>query len=147
MKCVPDTGAMVTCAGPAMLHKLNMAQGALIPTSQSIVAANNKTLHIMGAVMLEIRTEKEGNKGFSPTGVNGIRHMEEDRDDKDGRNEDVTYDAQKVAELCGAELAEWGCQVRSKPPLLPETMPFEEREVDKLQQWLLDRYAASAFNV
>ena len=34
MKCVPDTGAMVTCAGPAMLHKLNMAQGALIPTSQ-----------------------------------------------------------------------------------------------------------------
>ena len=60
MKCVPDTGAMVTCAGLAMLNKLNMAQGALIPTSQSIVAANNKTLHILGAVMLEIRAEKEG---------------------------------------------------------------------------------------
>ena len=30
MKCVPDTGAMVTCAGLALLHKLNMAQGALI---------------------------------------------------------------------------------------------------------------------
>ena len=26
-------------------------------------------------------------------------------------------------------------------------MPFNVREVDKLQQWLLDRYAASAFNV
>ena len=61
MKSVPDTGAMVTCAGLALLNKLNMAQGALIPTSQSIVAANNKTLHILGAVMLEIRAEKEGN--------------------------------------------------------------------------------------
>ena len=26
-------------------------------------------------------------------------------------------------------------------------MPFNVREVDKLQQWLLDRYAASAINV
>ena len=52
MKSVPDTGAMVTCAGLALLHKLNMAKGTLIPTSQSIVAANNKTLHILGAVIL-----------------------------------------------------------------------------------------------
>ena len=65
MKSVPNTGAMVTCAGLALLHKLNMAQGALIPTSQSIVAANNKTLHILGAVMLEIRAEKEGNVKFT----------------------------------------------------------------------------------
>ena len=35
MKSVPDTGAMVTCAGLALLNKLNIAQGALIPKSQS----------------------------------------------------------------------------------------------------------------
>ena len=29
MKSVPDTGAMVTCAGLALFNKLNMAQGAL----------------------------------------------------------------------------------------------------------------------
>ena len=181
IKCVPDTGAMVTCAGPALLHKLNMAQITLIPTSQSIVAANNRSLHIMGAVMVEIRAEKEGkekftrqfcyickeitglylslsacedldgvlpwNKGYSPTGVNGIRHVEEDRDNEEGWNRDVMHNAQKVAELCGAKLAKCGCPVRSKPPPLPGKLPFEEREVDKLQQWLLDRYAASAFNV
>ena len=108
----------------------------MIPTSQSIVAANNRSLHIMGAVMVEIRAEKEGkekftrqfcyickeitglylslsacedldgvlpwNKGYSPTGVNGIRHVEEDRDNEEGWNRDVMHNAQKVAELCGA---------------------------------------------
>ena len=42
------------------------------------------------------------------------------------------------------------CPIRSKPPPLSDKMPFNDREVDivdKLQQWLLKRYAASAFNV
>ena len=53
MKYVPDTSAMDTCAGPALLNKLNMAQVTLIsPNSQSIVTAN-KPMHIMGAVMAE----------------------------------------------------------------------------------------------
>ena len=65
MKCVPDTGAMVTCAGPALLNKLNMAQSTLIPTSQSILMANNKSMHIMGAVMVEIRAEKEGRRKYT----------------------------------------------------------------------------------
>ena len=55
---------MVTCAGPALLNKLNMAQVTLIPTSQSIVTVNNKSMHIMGAVMLEIRAEKEGRRKY-----------------------------------------------------------------------------------
>ena len=65
MTCVPDTGAMVTCSGLALLHKLNMAQVTLIPTSQTIVAANNRTLHIMGTAMLEIGAEKEGKVKFT----------------------------------------------------------------------------------
>ena len=131
----------------------------MIPTSQSIVAVNNKTLHILGAVMLEIRAEKEGNvrftrqfcyickevtclylslstckeldgvlpwnKGCSPTGVNGIRHMEEDKDDEEGQAKVVKYDAKRVEELCGAKLAKCGCLVWSAPPPLPEKMPFD----------------------
>ena len=64
MKCILDTGAMVTCAGPALLNKLNMAQVTLIPTSQSILTVNNKSMHIVGAVMLEIRVEKEGRRKY-----------------------------------------------------------------------------------
>ena len=154
------------CAGLALLNKLNMAQGALIPTSQSIVAANIKILHILGAVMLEIWAEKEGNvkftrqfcyickevtgfylslsacedldgvlpwnKGCSPTGVNEIRHVEEDKDDEEGQDKVVKYDTKSVEEFCGTKLAKCGCPVRSKSPPLPEKMPFEEREVDKL---------------
>ena len=63
------------------------------------------------------------NKGCSPTGVNGIRHAEEDRDDEEGQDKVVMYDAQKVEELCGAKLVKCGCPVRSKPPPLPEMMP------------------------
>ena len=65
MKCVPDMGAMVTCAGHALLNKLNMAPVTLIPTSQSIVTVNNKSLHIMGALMVEIRAERDGNKRYT----------------------------------------------------------------------------------
>ena len=73
--------------------------------------------------------------------------MEEDKEDEEGQDKVDKYDAKRVEELCGAKLAKCGCPVRSAPPPLPEKMPFKEREVDKLQQWILDRYAASAFNV
>merc|ERR1712030_186869 len=87
-----------------------------------------------------------GSSGIK-AGVNGIRHVEEDKDDEEGHDKVVKYDAKRVEELCGTKLAKCGCSVRSKPPQLPERMSFEEREVDKLQQWMLDRYVASAFNV
>ena len=39
------------------------------------------------------------NKGYSPTGVNGVRHVEEDRDNEEGWNRDFMHDAQKVPTL------------------------------------------------
>ena len=56
---------MVTCAGPDLLNKLNMAQFTLIPTLQSIVTANNKSMHIMGAVMVEIKGRKGGKRKYT----------------------------------------------------------------------------------
>ena len=49
------------------------------------------------------------NKGCSPTGVNGIRHVEEDKDDEEGHDKVAKYDAKRVEELCGAKLAKCGC--------------------------------------
>ena len=91
LKCVPHMGAKMTCSGPALLNKL-MAPVTLIST-------NNKSLHIMGAMMVEIRVEKEvtglylslsacedlegvllWNKEDSSTAVNGIKHVDEDRE-------------------------------------------------------------------
>ena len=42
-----------------------MVPVTLIPTSRSIVTANNKSLHIMGAVLVEIRAEKECKKRYT----------------------------------------------------------------------------------
>ena len=38
-------------------------------------------------------------------------------------------------------------QFDPNPTILPIKMPFNIRKVNKLQKWLLDRYAASALNV
>ena len=56
---------MDTCAGLALLNKVNMAKVTLIPpNSQSIVTAN-KSMHIMGAVMVQIKAKTEGKKKFT----------------------------------------------------------------------------------
>ena len=39
------------------------------------------------------------------------------------------------------------CPVRAPPPPMPETVPLPAHETEKLKQWLIDRYSASAFNV
>ena len=40
------------------------------------------------------------------------------------------------------------CPVRSLPPAHPDKIPFEpiESNIDKLKNWIVDRFKASAFN-
>ena len=148
---------MVTCAGPALLNKLNMAQITLIPTSQSIVMANNKSMHIMGAVMVEIRAEKEGRRKYmrqfcyickEVTGLYLSLSACEDLDGVLPWNK-VNLVAASLSLKRGIKRGRLRVTAKYGPscPSLPVKRPFSEKEVDKLQQWLLDRYAASAFNV
>ena len=56
---------MDRCVGLALLNKVNMAQVTLItPHAQSIVTAN-KSMHIMGAVMVQIKALTEGKKKYT----------------------------------------------------------------------------------
>ena len=131
LKCVPNTGATVTCARPALLQKLNLASSSLIPTSQTTVAANNKSLHIMGAVMVEVRVEKEGKEKFMKqfcyickevTGLylslsackdlNGVLQWNKD-------NSPLGVNGVKKVEGDKEKEATCDCPARSKPPLLP----------------------------
>ena len=50
-----DTGAQITVAGPALLNKLNMAVRDLIPVSQSITAANDTDMQILGGVLIKVK--------------------------------------------------------------------------------------------
>ena len=38
------------------------------------------------------------------------------------------------------------CKVRTKPPPMPEKIPFPAHETEKIKTWLLERYSASTFN-
>ena len=172
-KSIADTGAMVTCSGTHLLHKLNISPANLIPTSQVITAANNKILTTLGAVMIEVTARRNGKERTTKqfcyickevTGLYLSLSACEDLDgvlpwnnlkgwagvnsvlgNKDGDSGD---DAREGPQYGGGHRkAQCGCPVRSDPPPMPKKMPFGEKEVDKLQSWLLDRYAASAFNV
>ena len=48
----------------------------------------------------------------------------------------------------GQESRPCNCPYRTLPPPAPLELPFEadERNIDKLREWIVDRYRASAFN-
>ena len=173
-KAIPDTGAQVTCSGPSLLQKLNMSERDLIPTSQKIVAANNTKLRTLGGVMVEIVATNAGLKKATKQfcyickevkglylsrwacgDLAGVLPWSEERNAKvQAVKEDTQLGHQMVdeetkVETVGKEsrLASCGCPIRSSPPPIPRTMPFEENQVENLKQWLLERYSASTFNV
>ena len=133
VKVIPDTGAVVTCAGIALLHNLNLAPSILIPTSQSIVAANNKSLHVMGAIMVEIKAEKEGREKSTKQfcyickEVTGLYLSLSACEDLDGVlpwNKGINWikvDEDKVK----INALKCDCPVRSQPPAIPDKMPFD----------------------
>lgn len=171
IKSTPDTGAQVTCSGTHLLQKLNMSQRDLIPTSQTIVAANNKSLLTLGGVMIEVTGSKNGirktTKQFcyickEVTGLYlsrsacgdlaGVLPWTEDILGVNSIGSAVGLDHEEgevhqADDGTESQRAPCGCPARSAPPPLPTEMPFGEEEVDKLQDWLLKRYAGSAFNV
>ena len=161
----PDTGAMICISGVALMNRLNLSSRDLIPVSQSVVAANESDMDILGGVILRITVRAEEveastnvlcyisrkckgmylslaackdltivHKNFpAPLGelaaaVKGVK-------------------AKPRHEEGGNILAKCGCPVRAQPPPLPEVVPEWGGDVTRLKDWILHRYAASAFNI
>ena len=160
-----DTGAQITVAGPALLNKLNVATRDLIPVSQSITAANDTDMQILGGVLVRISIPGEGGitatkqlcyiskqcKGMflSLSACKDLRLVPKIFPEPlekgmiaGAKIESPKKWSERVRE--GAE-AECGCPRRCSPPPLPEVMP--EMDNKQLKDWILTRYAASAFNV
>ena len=56
----PDTGAQICMSGVALMHRLNLSSRDLIPVSQSVVAANEVDIGILGGVILMVSVRAEG---------------------------------------------------------------------------------------
>jgi len=57
-------------------------------------------------------------------------------------------EVKSTVEPVAGKTASCGCLKRAPPPPLPEQLPMEPKleNVEKMKSWILDRYAASAFN-
>ena len=162
----PDTGAQITVAGMALLNKLNIPARDLIPVSQTVTAANDSQLGIIGGILIKVTLKCEGVevstkqlcyisrecKGMflSLSACKDLTIVHDKFPQPMGRAAAAVSIAgigEQVGGVPVAAKAECGCPVRSKSPTLPSTMPYKAAERDKLEEWILKRYAASAFNV
>ena len=169
----PDTGAQVTVAGLGLLQKLNLSRSALIPVSQSVSVANEAALQILGGLIIEVSV-KRGEETlitkqlcYISKLVRGLflslaackdltlvhKLFPEPMGTAQANVNNIRVEKKSSTNISGdggassdSGTAPCGCPVRSLPPPLPSAMPFPGSEEGKLKEWILARYAASAFN-
>ena len=169
---LPDTGAQLTVAGMKQMHQLGIKRHELIPLSHGVSVANNKGLGLLGGALIEfygkdkngeIRRSKQlcyiakdidhlylsrtacaelGLIGDSFPSIGDFSNLSV----KSSKNKDVKlYDLDYASEIMSDNCT---CPKRQLPPPVPIKLPFpataENRE--KLKAWILETYAASAFN-
>ena len=164
---LPDTGAMMTVAGPALIHSLGIKKKELIPLASGVSTADNAGLGMLGGVMINIsgraedgssRTSKQlcyiaenihclflSKQACRDLGIIG------DNFPKIGTfPTQASQDSHQISNLSGTAAAARPCQCpdRSLPPAPPSNppLPAVEENTDKLKDWILTQYASSAFN-
>ena len=160
-----DTGCQSCLAGLKIVKKLGLSTRDLIPVDIKMHAADNHDIRILGAAIL--RLSGKNNKGEERT----TRHMVYVTDNIDklflSREACVdlgiipnTFPAMNEAEGTNPANAinttdtplpqqECRCPKRTKPPPIPTSLPYPATEAnrEKLQQYLLDYYSSSTFNI
>ena len=157
IQAIADTGCQSCLAGLNVFHNLGMTDKDLIPVSLNMRAVNSEKIQIVGAMLLHL------------SGRNSHGDIVETRQvcyiSPDTRNVFLSREAcidlgiisrsfptigesdpDTVAASC---IAPCSCPERALPPPLPTSLPFPATEAnrDKLEQWLLEYYKSSTFNI
>ena len=161
---VADSGAQTCLMGLSVLRSMGLSKRDLRPVTKRILAANDQEINILGAVHLNMfgfntrgrRLETSATVFVSDStnrfylsraalvelGVLGPAFPEIGAAvaASAGMN-DVRHPRRQGA-------AECGCPLRVSPPGPPANLPFppSQEHSDRMKTWLLERYAASAFN-
>ena len=154
MEAMADTGCTTMVAGLEFIHNLGLAKGDLLPVRTQVKAANKTSIKILGAVVVEVKVDGPNRDGVSKQVVYvtdstdkvylsleacvqlGLVQQSFPHQPSDGPGDYVC----DIASSCD-------CPVRSKPPPIPDQLPFPPQEKGKLKDWLLARYASSTFNI
>ena len=158
-----DTGCQSCLAGLKVIKKLGVSVRNLIPVNIKMQAANNN-IRILGAALLRLSGKSnEGEERSTRQMVYVTDNTDKlflsreacvdlriipntfptigEAEETESANSIGTTDASLPQQECQ-------CPKRTKPPLIPTSLPFPATEAnrEKLQQYLLDHYASSMFN-
>lgn len=168
MQSYPDTGAVVTVAGPWILRRLNIAQGNLHHTSQKIRAVGGKLLTVLGYFYSKIMVKAINNQPLECYDViyvvkdtscmllslSTCKSLNIVHSTFPQPHSDPT--AAQTPKICSVSpnpvspSSSPDCTgvPRAPPPPRPSALPIPATadNVGALKQWLLDAFATSAFN-
>ena len=162
---VADTGCQSCLAGTPLLRHLGLNISHLIPTSMRMRAANQNAIVIVGALVLWLTATTESGQAMTTRQIvyfthstdkfflsleackdlgivpKTFPHVESDMIDASPPHSD---DTEKIPEENYCD-----CPPRQNPPSIPTALPFPatEENREKLEQWLLDYYKGSTFNI
>ena len=172
ISAVADTGAQSSLMGLKTFLACGFKKSDLIPVRKCLYAANNEGINILGAVFARITGfDSEGSQHhaaemiyvsdstdlfyLSRNGMEQLKIISADFPQIGSANaistrqssaaDQVTLPTPSVNE---EKHENCKCLPREKPPARPSSLPFEptEENVDKMKEWLINRYASSTFN-
>ena len=167
---IADTGCQSCLAGISLIKALGISQDRLIPVDMRMHTAVNSNINILGAVMLHITGKPLiTSSAFSTRQLvyitDGTDKMYLNKDacsalgiipksfptvgEVSVQNSNVQCNHTVDLKSTPDERAPCGCLKRSKPPQIPKTLPFPPTECNrlKIQNYLLEHYKSSTFNV
>ena len=150
-----DTGASVTMAGRNTIRKLGLDESHVTPCSLNLNNADMSPIKILGVIPVNITDVKSNSQTkqilYITDGANGLLLSQEACIDLGFI--DKEFPKVKSSQVCTNKTGkksdcDCDCPERSPPPEVPSQIPFPPtpENVPRLQQWICEYYAASAFN-
>ena len=154
---VTDTGCQTCTAGADFLEYIGCPESYLVPTSHGIVGITSSHLDVIGSVMLRIEADGNDTRQMVHISRNchGLYLSEQSLMDLKviprtfPRPTNTTSQSAASTNPCCQDDGSTPCPKRTSTPDRPTQVPFAptRENLPKLEQYLLDIFATSAFNM
>ena len=151
-----DTGASVTMAGRQIIRKLGLQEDIITPCSLQLNNADISPIRILGAIPVKMTDQVSKTETrqimYINHGANGLLISQEACIDLG--YVDPEFPRRKSSQVCNIkpggkkEDCDCDCPPRSQPPDVPKEIPFPPtpENIPRLEKWICEAYASSAFN-
>ena len=156
---VADTGCQTTSAGLDDILKMGFSRECLIPTCHGIIGITDNRLKIVGGLFLEMSYNNKTTRQMVHVSMNSSGFYLSERALIDFGLISPNFPNCTSAATClvtpnldsGSQIDEEDvceCIPREKPPERPQEIPYPptEENVDRIKEWLVSAFKASAFN-